>query len=317
LVDVVSIGAINWDITLAVKDLASKGEEVEVLKIWRTPGGTGANVAVAAARILGKNQAALIGALGRDNIAREQIRGLKKEWVDVSGLKRVEGESGQAYIVVNGEGNNIIHTFLAANRKLSAKDLKAKKRRRLISEAKVVVITDPPLETVEEAISIASKAGGVIIWDPGVFVSLGLESLRPLAERVNYFVLSSPEAVSLFGEINPQMIAERLSCPVIVKQGSEGVLLVDRYKISYLVSTVQLGALGLRVVNSAGCGDAFLGAFASFKALGYADQESLKRANCAGAFNATRLETRGGPTGAQLDDLYKRAGRSLKVTLLS
>ena len=73
LVDVVTIGAINWDITLSVKNLAHADEEVEVRKIWRVPGGTGANVAVAAARLLGRGRSALLGALGSDGIALDQI----------------------------------------------------------------------------------------------------------------------------------------------------------------------------------------------------------------------------------------------------
>ncbi len=316
MVDVVAIGAINWDITLSVKKYAREDEEVEVAMIWRTPGGTGANVAVAAARILGRNRSALIGALGSDGIAREQIQDLRREGVGVSALKSVKGESGQAYIIVDNRGSNIIHTLLAANRRLTPADLRSKRKRDLIRDSKVVVITDPPPQTADAAIKIASQAGKIIVWDPGVFVSLGLGKLQQLAEMVNYFVLSAPEAVSLLGDVNSRVISQNFSCSVIVKQGAQGALLADRYRIPYVVDAVPLEALGQKVVNTVGCGDAFLGAFASFKALGYGDQVSLKRANCAGAFKATRLETRGSPTRAQLEALYRGGGRSLKVTVL-
>jgi hypothetical protein len=41
--------------------------------------------------------------------------------------------------------------------------------------------------------------------------------------------------------------------------------------------------------------------------MGYDDLESIKRANCAAAFKATRLETRGSPTKRELDDFYRIA----------
>ena len=60
MVSLVSCGAINWDITLYVEQFARPGEEVRVLRIDRIPGGTGANVAVAAARILGPGEVCLL-----------------------------------------------------------------------------------------------------------------------------------------------------------------------------------------------------------------------------------------------------------------
>jgi sugar/nucleoside kinase (ribokinase family) len=66
-------GAINWDIGCFVERLPVPGEEVTVKHITHVSGGTGGNVAVAAARIMGAREVALIGALGGDEIARKQI----------------------------------------------------------------------------------------------------------------------------------------------------------------------------------------------------------------------------------------------------
>jgi sugar/nucleoside kinase (ribokinase family) len=48
----------------------------------------------------------------------------------------------------------------------------------------------------------------------------------------------------------------------------------------------------MKVVNTTGAGDAFLGSFAASKAMGRSDPEALSRANAAGAVKVTLAETR-------------------------
>ena len=96
-VDLICCGAINWDINLFMDRLPRTGEEVPVNEIQHVSGGTAANVAVAAARLLGPGRVAFIGALGEDPIAEQQIGILGEEGVDFSGVLIVPGEeSGQA-----------------------------------------------------------------------------------------------------------------------------------------------------------------------------------------------------------------------------
>jgi len=72
------------------------------------------------------------------------------------------------------------------------------------------------------------------------------------------------------------------------------------------IGAVPLERLGLHVVNTVGCGDAFIGAFAAAKVEGMDDLEALRRGCSAGSFKATRTETRGGPTREELDGLLLR-----------
>ena len=59
------------------------------------------------------------------------------------------------------------------------------------------------------------------------------------------------------------------------------------------------------MVNTVGCGDAFVGGFASGLVRGKTDIESLRQACAAGSYKATRIETRGGPTKEQLDGILE------------
>ncbi|HKM77687.1 MAG TPA: PfkB family carbohydrate kinase, partial [Candidatus Bathyarchaeia archaeon] len=58
---------------------------------------------------------------------------------------------------------------------------------------------------------------------------------------------------------------------------------------------LDIELVGLKVVNTVGCGDAFLGAFVAALSEGRSDVEALKWGNCAGGLKATRSETRGSP----------------------
>ena len=70
----------------------------------------------------------------------------------------------------------------------------------------------------------------------------------------------------------------------------------------------------MKVVNTVGCGDAFLGVFAASKAQGMDDIEALERANLAGALKATKPETRGSPRKEEFERYlnFKTSGRIIR-----
>jgi ribokinase len=300
LLKTIVIGAINWDINLFIRRFPRKGEEVVVNRITRVPGGKAGNVAVAAARLLGANQVAILGGLGKDALALEQVRIFQEEGVVTSGLKFTpETESGQAYIVIDERGNNIIHTHFGANATITSEDLDDSTRQQLISETAVVTIMDPPFETALKLARKAKLLNKTVVWDPGVKSELGVEGVRELLQSVNYVVANESECENLTGVRNPAQAAKKLirtneELKVITKLGSRGATLhYGRKKISH--DSLDLGSRGLRVVNTVGCGDAFLGAFVAALSEGRSDEEALRWGNCAGGLKATRPETRGSP----------------------
>ena len=62
-----------------------------------------------------------------------------------------------------------------------------------------------------------------------------------------------------------------------------------------VLPSLDLAGHGLKVVNTVGCGDAFLGAFVAALSEGLSELEALKWGNCAGGLKATKFETRGSP----------------------
>lgn len=319
MVRVSVVGAINWDINLFVKRFPEVGEEVSVERITRVPGGKAANVAVASARVLGPGQAALIGCLGRDSIAESQVEILEKEGVVVSGIRFLEGEeSGQAYIVIDEGGRNVIHTVFGANLRLSPKDLRAPEILRLLREPAVVALIDPPLETIKGAATIAKEHGKTVAWDPGVRSALGMGRLEDILRNVDYLVINQVEIERLTGEQDPLAAWRRLSkinheMTLVAKLGEKGCSMVSPDK-TIQVPAIQLRRLGMRVINTVGCGDAFLGVFAASKTGGLEDKEALERANLAGALKATKPETRGSPSRRELEKYlrFKEKGKVVR-----
>ena len=313
---VVVIGAINWDINLFVKRFPKVDEEVAVKQITRVPGGTAANVSVAASRLLNPNDVAFIGCLGKDSIGKEQVKILKKEGVNTTGIKLVDGvESGQAYITIDEAGRNCIHTYFGANTHLSPEDLTENPRLQLIKETSVIVIMDPPFGTAERMAKIGRSDKKIVIWNPGVYWEIGLKVLGETLKNTDYFILSSIEFENLLGTSVPREVGLTLykinkKLCTIIKQGSEGCTLVKSGgEYAFHIPAIPLEELQMKVINTVGCGDALVGTFAAFKSQGYSDEEALKRANCAGAFKATKEETRGSPTREELEFLLEKVER--------
>ena len=311
MVDLICLGAINWDINLFMERLPRKGEEVPVKDIQRVSGGTAANVSVAAARILGENKVAFIGALGEDSIGETQVKVLQEEGVDTSGILMIPGEeSGQAYISISEDGANEIHTYFGANLRITGDHISDPERIELIKTAKVCVIMDPPIETAKRMAEECRKHGVKVIWDPGVFAEEGLDALIPTLKNVDYFILNNIEYENLLGTSDPKTVAnelERASDGItsIIKHGAEGCVLCEADGTIIQMEAAPLSKMGLKVVNTVGCGDAFIGGFASGLVDGQSHIEALRRASAAGSYKATKIETRGGPGKEQLNQVLR------------
>jgi ribokinase len=307
MAELICCGAINWDINLFMERLPRIGEEVPVHEIQRVSGGTAANVSVAAARILGWNRVAFIGALGEDPIAEAQIKILKDEGVDPSGILLIpDEESGQAYISISADGANEIHTYFGANLRITGEHMLDKERLDLIKQAKVCVIMDPPVETAEKLAELCKEHDVKVIWDPGVYAEEGIEALLPTLKNVDYFILNHIEYENLLGTSEPKTVADALTDRVpgikaIIKHGAEGCILCEGNGGTIIqMEAVPLPELGMKVINTVGCGDAFIGGFASALVEGQTHIDALRQASAAGSFKATRIETRGGPTRTEL-----------------
>ena len=314
MANLVVCGAINWDISCFVERLPVPGEEVTIKHITRVSGGTGGNIAVAAARILGAKEVALVGALGKDDIARQQIAALDAEGVVTTGIHQIVGEeSGQAYILVDQAGENVIASHLGANARLGLEHLNNAQVKRQLQECKGIVLTDPPLEVARELINLAKRCDVPVLWDPGILISPNREALLSLAKEAEVVFLNETEASALLGTSELKTGFRELkklgfSNHIVLKLGAQGAVMLDPASSTVSkISALPLKKLDLNVVNTVGCGDVFAGVFAAYHVLGANLQESLIKASVAAGLNATRPETRGSPDRANLEEVVNRS----------
>ncbi len=306
------LGAVNWDVIFEDR-FAMPGEEVPVRLVEEFPGGKGANVAVAAARILGRGKVSFVGAMGDDETLGTQMSGLRGEGVLTDGVVVLKGmRSGRAYVVVDSEGRKTIHTHFGANERMTPRHLREDGPSRAVRRSKMVVVMDVPLAAGAEAVRLARSRGARVVYSPGVRSREGIGSLRRVFSLSKWVVMDLPELLSTTGRRDERagLAAFALAFPratVVVTLGPKGCAVVKSGVMTY-VRGVDLAALGKKAVNSTGSGDAFLGAFASSLLSGESSVRSAAWGSLAGALKATRYETRGSPSKAELAEAMKRVG---------
>ena len=304
-------GALNWDINLFVKQIPRTGQEVVVERIDRVPGGKGGNVAVAASRILGQGHVALLACLGRDDVGKKQVSILKREGVDTSAVQLLDkSESGQAYITIDQKGGNVIETHFGANAELKADHLTLPAVQSILASVQMLVVIDPPRLVAGKLLAEARRLRKSVMWHPGVLTRFGLDEFKKDMEDIDYLILNEHEATGFTGQKTLEQSLAKLSkvlpkAKILITLGEKGAALYSGGKTSR-AGSIDLERLGRKVVNTTGSGDAFVGAFASYKILGVSDSEAFKYANMAGALKACHPETRGSPTRKNLEESYKK-----------
>jgi len=137
----------NW----YIKRGQAMGETILGEDFIMTPGGKGANQAVAAAK-LGAD-VYFIAKLGEDVFAGQSLKNFKKEGINTKYVIQTnEAPSGVALIIVDDAGNNVIVVAPGANQMLSPEDVR-RAESDITSSAVLVAQLEVPLETVEFAFS--------------------------------------------------------------------------------------------------------------------------------------------------------------------
>jgi ribokinase len=294
-------GAINWDTTLFVDRLPNAGQEVRVMKVISVPGGKGANTAVAAVKILGANSVGVIGMLGVDNIAERQIKILQNEGIDTSLIFRHDRMlSGQAYVIVDNKGENVILTHQAANLAIKPEHVVRPEVLAAIDKSSTIIVIDPPLDIAGSLIICARRAGKSVIWSPALLTKYGLSAMQRYMKHVDYLILNQQEARSLTSMDDGVQACAKISNSVsgrnvVVTLGDKGCVICRNGK-SMMIPPMHLASSDLKIVSTVGAGDTFLGAFGAFKLKGFEDARALYYANIAAALKTAREETRASPT---------------------
>jgi ribokinase len=277
----VVVGSINMDLVARTPRIALAGETLTGSGFETTPGGKGANQAVAVAR-LGYPVAA-VGMVGADVFGQSLVDNLINAGVDVTAVARVEGPSGVAQIQVADSGQNSIIVVPGANAKVDPAYIDA--HADLIRSAGMVLCQlELPMNTVAHTIAICAAAGVPVMLDPAPAAALP----ESIWSQVTWFTPNETEAALYIDEdLLPEDGAKRLLARgpkgVVLKRGSEGVYLA--------VAGGQgawIPAFVVEAVDTVGAGDCFNGAFAVALMEGHDPWTAARFASAAAAISVTR-----------------------------
>jgi ribokinase len=290
---IVVAGSANMDLVGLAPRLPRPGETVLGDDFVMTPGGKGANQAIAAARAGGRT--VFLGSIGSDAFGVTINARLTAAGVDTSGVRTSYGSSGVAVIMVDRSGENSILVAPGANTSFSNL---TESERRSIAEADVLVCQlEIPVETVTEALRAARAAGTRTILNAAPARSLPAE----LLENVDLLVVNETEASTITGRSEIDMPALLALVPrVVLTLSGAGSRYADREG-----TDAQVPAFPVEVADTTAAGDAFTGAVAVAWGEGRPLAEAVRWANAAGAACVRRVGASNAlPTRDEIDALY-------------
>ena len=283
----VVVGAMNMDLAVATQELPKKGESVLGSSILQSPGGKGANQAVAAALVGGT--VSLISMRGDDQYGRELIDSAIASGVDVS-LVQVSDEelTGTAVIAVDSHGDNMIVISPGAN-SLITPEIASANLKNAKDVSVVSVCGELPLPTIKAALETAGPLGAISVLNLSPYNPAALEFLG----LAKVLVVNQHEAADITGIPNPLQdwpatIAgfAALGCStVVVTLGVDGAMILDCLDPSS--APIKVDSIKVNAVDTTGCGDAFTGAMCVELANGKDISTAVKFAVQVAAYAAT------------------------------
>jgi ribokinase len=287
---IVVLGSINLDLGFAAPRLPKAGETVLCEAAVASPGGKGANQALAAAR--DGATVHMVGAVGRDTFAAPALQELVAGGVDVSGVAESDRPTGLAAVMVDPGGENQIMVASGANLAVAAQQIASLP---LGADTTLVLQMEIPPPEIAAAIAIARGRGCRIVLNLAPALKLPEEALA----RIGILIVNQGEISSL-GSGAPAEIARALATRhrigVVVTLGAEGALLADAGEIW------RIAALPIQVTDTTGAGDAFVGVFAAALDRGASRVDALHRASVAAGLACTRRGAQSGlPDGGEID----------------
>ena len=155
---VVVFGSINLDLVARVARIPAPGETLSGSMFFTTPGGKGANQALAARRA--GADVALYGAVGRDHFASAALANLAAAGVRLEGVTQVEAATGIALIHVDDRGENAITVVPGANALARAEHVPD---HRLAPGNSLLLQLEVPVPEVEALAMRAHRAGARVV----------------------------------------------------------------------------------------------------------------------------------------------------------
>ena len=298
---IVIVGSVTMDMVSRAPQIPRIGQTVIGTGFETTPGGKGANQAVAAARLGYPVQ--MVGMVGEDVYGQALLDNLTRSGVDASRMRRVPGPSGLAPIFLAENGENSIIVVPGANGKVDPAFVDEHEAL-LRSAGMVLCQLELPMETLNHTLALCARLGVPAMLDPAPAAALA----PAVWDQIAWFTPNETEAAFYLQDgADPEAAAKELLARglqgVVLKRGSEGAYVA--------VAGGKAGwvrPFAVEAVDTVGAGDCFNGAFAVALLEGNDPWTAARVANAAAALSVTRLGAQAAmPSRAEVDALMARS----------
>ncbi|GAA5532500.1 ribokinase [Deinococcus aluminii] len=275
---VLVVGSVNADVTVRAARIPAPGETVLGEEARVSPGGKGANQAVAAA--LAGSSVTLCGAVGRDTFRAPALSGLTRAGVNLAHLHELAAPTGLALITVAASGENAITVASGANARVTPAYLPTD----LSGFTHLLLQNELPSEVNREAARHAHAAGLTVLYnaaparDPDPDLLAHTHHLIVNEHELAAFASGGGEAL----ETQARALLTRGPRAVTVTLGARGSLTVTADAVD------RLPAFPVTPVDTTGAGDTFCGVLTAWLAQGHPLPTALHAAGVAAALACTR-----------------------------
>lgn len=295
--DVVGIGSCTVDFFAIVPRLLGPEEKINATRLEIHAGGVTANNLTQVARLGVKS--GWLGLIGDDDNGRLIQKAFADDGMDLSGIEVVKGElSSLTWIPVDVAGERCIYMFPNVTGKISVHQVHThfasniKKAKHFHTEASQL-----PITPVREAMQVARDAGVRVLFDldvsPSFFCQANLGTQEELTLGLKLVDVLKPckaAALELTGEDDYERMARKLLTMgpklVAITMGANGCMIASKDKV------VHAPAFAVKVVDTTGAGDAFMGGLSYGLLRGWDPEHVGAFANACAALCCTKVGAR-------------------------
>ena len=278
------LGSLNIDISVTVPRLPEPGATVLGSAARFTPGGKGANQAVAAARLGAAVR--MTGCVGDDDFGRRLLAALREEGVDHQGVRvTADAPTGLAMISVDTAGENMITVASGANHQVGDQQVAAATGHGDI----LVICAEIPVPAIKAALIKAAEpraASCVLNLAP-----VPPDAAAIVAAGVDWLVVNETEAAAVLGRPVGGLAEAGQAAAALITAGARHAVVTAGAHGAALAgpdATGTISAFRVDAVDTVGAGDTFVGALAVALAAGIPAAAAVRAASAAAATAATR-----------------------------
>lgn len=285
---IVVVGSCSQDYFTISDKFPRVGETIIGNDFTTSPGGKGANQAVAAAK-LGAD-VTFLGCVGQDDIGKMVKENFRNQGVNVDYVDEIENvPTGIATILV-AEEDNMIVIVKGANNEVTTEYVKD--HLKVLDGAQLVVLQlEIPIKTVEYVTEYCYQNGIDVILNPAPAVKLK----QDLIDKATYITPNETELEIVFND-SVDNVLKKYPNKVIMTKGSEGVFYHDGNTM------VNVPSFKVNVVDTTGAGDSFNGALAYSLVKKHDLNDSIQFSNKAASITVQAIGAQSSPTMSDLEE---------------